>query len=353
MLCNNKVAVISTGNGGQSMAAYFASLGAKVSLYARESDRVEMFRTNIFHASGVINSSVKIDSITCNMQEAIKDAHLIMVTTPSQYHSIVAMDMAPYLADGQAVVLNPGRTFGTYEFENTILSNGCTADVLLGEADTFIFTCRCIQLGYPKIYSIKTNVLVGAHEKRYSKELTAIMQRWFPNSIQEAQSVLHTGITNLGMIFHPVPFLMNLTRSEAGEKFLYYMQAISPLVASILERMDEERLAVAHALGVSTPSVQQWLTERYGSQGHTLYETIQNTSAYSEVYTPTDIYSRYVFEDVPTGCVPMYCVGKALGIDMPVVKSVIDWASSVYGIDFYAKGRNREKMDLDKIIKAL
>ena len=39
----------------------------------------------------------------------------------------------PYLVDGQTVVLNPGRTFGTYVFEKTLRENGCKADILLGK----------------------------------------------------------------------------------------------------------------------------------------------------------------------------------------------------------------------------
>jgi len=51
---NKKIAVISSGNGGQSMAAYFAYLGYKVTLYAREAERVDMFPDNRFVLSGEV-----------------------------------------------------------------------------------------------------------------------------------------------------------------------------------------------------------------------------------------------------------------------------------------------------------
>ena len=96
---------------------------------------------------------------------------------------------------------------------------------------------------------------------------------------------------------------MNLVRIEAGEDFLYYHEGISPLVASVLERLDQERVAVARALGVPVLPVLDWLHSKYGSRGGSLYEALQQTEAYAAVLGPKDIHTRYLYEDVPTGCV--------------------------------------------------
>ena len=153
----------------------------------------------------------------------------------------------------------------------------------------------------------------------------------------------------MGMIFHPLPVLMNLTRIERQERFLYYQNAISPLVAGMLERMDAERMSVAQALGVQTLPVLEWLQDKYGSTGKNLYECLQNTDAYREVYTPSDINTRYVFEDVPTGCVPMVAIARHLGIDLPITRAVVSWASAIYDRDFYNEGRNETKVDFEAL----
>lgn len=349
---NKKIAVISTGNGGQSMAAYFTSQGYTVSLYAREVERVDMFRTKRFVMSGVVNGTVYVDSISCDMKEVIKDAHLIMVTTPAQYHTIVAKDMAPCLNDGQVVLLNPGRTFGTFEFDKTLRDNGCTAKYILAEADTFAFTCRCVQIGYPMIYSIKNNVLVGAH---IPETIDTIMDVLNPvlGCFAPAESVVQTSLMNIGMIFHPLPFIMNFTRVELGEHYLHYKEGITPMIADLLESLDHERTSVAKALGYELMSAKEWLAERYGAKGINLYEGIQANDAYADVYAPTDIYSRYVFEDIPTGCVPLSAVAAHLGVDTPITNALISWASALYGFDFVGRGRNADKMDLDNITRTL
>ena len=344
-----KIAVISSGNGGQSMAAYFSYLGFSTALYAREAERVKMFTSSKFRVSGEVEGEVEIDIISDDMEEVVNNAFLIMVTTPAQYHHIVARAMAPYLTDGQAVVLNPGRTFGTLAFSKVLEEWGCKADILLGETDTFTFTCRCPSPGHAEIYKIKDSVRIAAHNTAYGERLLNITREVF-KMYSLAESVLYTGFSNIGMIFHPMPILMNITRVEAKESFLYYQEGISPLVASVLEKMDLERVAVAKAYGVSVPSARQWLAECYGSRGGSLYEQIQNTVAYKTVIAPTDLYTRYIFEDVPTGCVPTSCAGKAAGVKTEVIDTLIAWASTVYGRDFHAEGRNETLIDFQSYL---
>lgn len=322
-----------------------------MSLYAREQERVDMFEGTRFTLSGIYQWEAELACISCDMGAVLEGAFLVMVTTPSQYHTIVAKEMAPHLVSGQTVVLNPGRTFGTFEFSKALRAAGCQADVTLAEMETFVFTCRCDTVAAPIIYSVKRDVKVAAHQVQRTPGVTQLLGGLFP-SICAASSVLETGLSNLGMIFHPVPVLMNLTRIEAKERFLYYKEGITPLVAGVLERLDAERLSVADALGVSVSPAIAWLGARYGAQGNNLYETIQDTDAYANVYAPTDTRTRYVFEDVATGCVPIVCIGQALGLTTPITKAVVDWASAVYGVDFYKRGRNAEKLPIGEIVAA-
>lgn len=332
------------------MAAYFAYLGYRVALYAREAERVDMFPDFKFTLSGEVNAEVEVELISADMGQVIKDAQLIMVTTPAQYHPIVARAMAPHLTDGQAVVLNPGRTFGTMAFSKVLMECGSKAEIMLGETDTFTFTCRCPELMKPQIYKIKDVVRLAAHDDSYSGKLLTLLHEIF-DMYSLAENVLYTGFANVGMIFHPMPILMNITRVEAKEDFKFYVQGISPLVANILEKMDLERVAVANAYGVAVPSARSWLAECYGSRGNSLYEQIQNTEAYEPVIAPTDLYTRYIFEDILTGCVPTSCAGKAAGINTEVLDTLIKWASILYGRDFYAEGRNENLIDFESFLR--
>ena len=352
MLNRNKVAVISTGNGGQSMAAYLSLKGYETTLYAREKERVEMFRNNVFELGGKFPGTVTISMISMDMEAVIRDAALIMVTTPAQYHSIVARAMAPYLVDGQSVVLNPGRTFGTCEFENTLERSGCRAKIILGETDTFLFTCRADAPGHPIIYEMKQDVGMAAHNPKETPHLVELVSGFFPDVVP-AKNVLQTGMSNIGMIFHPLPTLMNVTRIERHETYLHYIEGITPSVAAMLEQMDAERVAVAEHVGARVLTAKEWVKDRYGSEGATLYERIQNTEAYRGITAPKTLTTRYFYEDIQTGCVPVSVLGDHCGIDTPLIDAVISMGSAVCGQDFRKTGRNESMVERNQVLKIL
>lgn len=346
MIDQNKIAVISSGNGGQTMAAYLAKLGFSVSLYVREKERIKMFPVDhVFRLRGTIEAESVVGIISNEMREVINGAHLIMVTTPAQYHPFIAQEMASCLEDGQIIVLNPGRTFGTYVFKKKLDEFGNDKDIILAETETFVFACRCTRIAEPFIHSIKNTVHIAAHNSRDTSRVIEVLSPKFPGIMKPVQSTLYTGFANIGMVFHPLPILLNITRVENQEKFRYYIQGITPLVANIIDRMDRERVLIAKAYGVDVPSAFDWLNEHYGSEGDTLYERIQNTEAYANIFAPTDIDTRYIYEDVLTGCVPIYYAGKAIGIESPIINSVILWASTIYASDFKQNGRNDKDID--------
>lgn len=352
MLDQNKIAVISSGNGGQTMAAYLANLGFTVSLHVREKERVEMFPADhIFHLRGMIEAESVVSMISNEMHEVIKGAHLIMVTTPAQYHPFIAQEMATCLEEGQIIVLNPGRTFGTYVFKRKLDYSGNNKNVILAEAETFVFACRCSRIAEPFIHSIKNTIHIAAHNPCDTSRVLEVLSPIFPGIMKPAKSTLYTSFANIGMVFHPLPILLNITRVENQEKFRYYIQGITPLVANIIDRMDRERVLVAKAYGVDVPSAFDWLSEHYGSKGDTLYERIQNTEAYANIFAPTDIDTRYIYEDVLTGCVPVYYAGKAIGIESPIINSAILWASTIYASDFKQNGRNDKIIDFTALLE--
>jgi len=57
-----------------------------------------------------------------------------------------------------------------------------------------------------------------------------------------------------------------------------------------------------------------------------------------------------VFEDIPTGCVPVSCAGRAAGVKTEIMDTMIKWASLLYGRDFRAEGRNENLIDFKSFL---
>ena len=131
---------------------------------------------------------------------------------------------------------------------------------------------------------------------------------------------------------HPTPVLLNIGAIErGGDGFKHYHEGITPTVARVLEELDKERLMVAGMVGVKAISVRDWLLVAYGAKGSSLHEALRDTEFYRSLKAPNTIRHRYIWEDVPTGLVPIASLGEALGLTCPVTNQMIDLANLLCG----------------------
>lgn len=346
-----KVAVIGAGNGGQAFASYFTHMGCKVSLYNRNPGVLHEIEENEgIELIGYYNFKEKIDELSSNISQTVKGADLIMVATPANAHGDIAEQIAPFLKDGQIILLNPGRTLGTHFFSEVLRRNGLREEVIVAEADTLIYTCRLVKNGLCRVFSLKKELRIAAHNSAHTKQICEILSKFY-DVIVPTNSILETGLSNLGVIFHPVPVILNIARIEEQSTFLHYQQGISPIVASFLEKIDAERVAIAKALDINVMSAVEWLHHVYKTEGDTLYEALQNNIAYTQVLAPYTIHTRYIYEDIGTGLVPLSILARELGLENSAMDSIIKLASMLYDYDFYKNGRNESMIDFQNIIK--
>lgn len=338
-------AVIGAGNGGQAIAGHLALKGYKVNLYNRTFQKlIPIIEKCGIELEGEVKGFGKLNVITDDIEKAIKDVDIVLVVVPASAHYKLAENILPYLRDGQIIVLNPGRTGGALEVYNVIKKRE-NLDVVIAETDTFIYACRS-SMGKAKIYKIKEVVSVAAIPKDKTEMVVGKLNIAFSQFVP-AQNVLETSFNNFGAVFHPTPTLLNAARIETTKgNFEYYREGISPSVAKILEKIDNERMMVAKALGVNTISAKRWLKESYNSEGENLYEAIQKTKAYVGLLAPQTLDCRYIFEDVPMSLVPMSSIGKEIGIKTPTIDAVIHLASIMHGKDYWKIGRTAKKLGI-------
>jgi opine dehydrogenase len=342
-----KFAVIGAGSAGLATAAHLAYLGYAVNLYNRTEERLKPLKAKGgFRASGLIKGFIKPDRITTAAEEAIKGVEIVIVATPAHSHRQIAAAIAPYLSDGQTVLLTPGRTGGAIEFDDVLKQSGARAKITLAETQTILYTCRPGEDSDAEILALKNKVALSAFPATGTTALVSSLKAVFPNYFAAAD-VLETGLNNVGCILHPIPTLLNIGWIESPTtRFKYYYEAITPSVAGILELLDEERLAVAGGLGIKAISTRQWLKEAYGANGRNLYEAIQNNKSYATIDAPESIRHRYLLEDVPTGLVPIAWLGKLAGVETPLMNHIIDLAGLACAIDFRKTGRTAQSLGI-------
>jgi opine dehydrogenase len=68
--------------------------------------------------------------------------------------------------------------------------------------------------------------------------------------------------------------------------------------------------------------------------------------SYQNVTAPTTLDHRYLWEDIPTGLVPISDVAHALDIATPTIDRLIDQGSEELGRDFRKEGRTLKRLGI-------
>lgn len=342
-----RIAVIGTGSGGQTIAGHMGAIGHTVSLYGRRQEIVDALRAceGITLTGRLEGMKGKLAEVSTNIAEVIVGTDVIMVATTATAHKSLANQMAPYLEDGQVVVLNPGRTCGALEFKNTLKETGCYKQVFVAEAQTLVYACRIVKTGEVNVIGIKDRVLISALP---ASDTGAVIEKLKPmySCFYPAKNILQTSFENIGAMFHPSVVLFNEATIERGQSFYFYRE-ITPALAHMIEALDEERMAVGKAYGIDLISAKDWVSYAYdGVEGDTLCERMQNNPAYYEILAPTTINCRQITEDIPTGIMPMAELGMVAGVSTPIMDALITMCSTLLQKDFRKDGRSLESLGL-------
>ena len=159
-------------------------------------------------------------------------------------------------------------------------------------------------------------------------------------------NVFRTSFDNIGAVFHPAITVLNAGWIEDKYEFEFYVQGASASVCRVLEKLDEERVAVAAALGINAITAREWLYRAYDASGRNLNEAMMANVGYRGISAPNTLNIRYLTEDVPMSLVPLASLGEMLGVATPTIRSIIQVASIIHGTDFHKEGRTVEKLGL-------
>ncbi len=346
-----KIAVIGAGNGGQAIAGYLGMVGHEVSLYDIDAPKIdELQLKGGIELEGRIAGFGEVACITTDVKEAVEGAEIIMVTTVANAHGDVAKSMAPYIEDGQVIILNPGRTCGALAFKQTLGDSGCTKRHYLGEAQTLVYACRAMEDGRVNVIGVKDEVLLAGLPAADTDYVLEKITPIYPCFIK-TDNVLRTSLENIGAVFHPCVLLFNAATIERNDTFWFYRD-MTEQVAAFIEKFDAERLAVGKAYGMELLGVKDWIKFAYkDTDGDTLCERMRNNPAYHDIKSPSTIFTRQLIEDIPTGVLPIMELGRAAGVATPLLESMVHICEALLNMDLHTNGRSLKNLGLEGMTK--
>ncbi|PIV23098.1 MAG: hypothetical protein COZ69_01250 [Deltaproteobacteria bacterium CG_4_8_14_3_um_filter_45_9] len=361
------VAVLGGGNGGHAVAANLSLAGFKVNFFElpQFADSFEkVLRTKEIQIEGVsIDGMAKLNLATTDIQQAIKDAEVIFVITPAFGHKAMADVCAPFVQDGQMIVLMPGSG-GSLEFINIFKQKKVKREITFAESCTLPYGARLKGSGHVSVLINAVILPTGVFPSNRTAGVISKLKQFYPMIIP-AKDVLEAAINNPNPVVHPVATLLSATRIEHSKgEFYLYAEGMTPSVARAYESLNQERLSICEALGYK---LYHW--DNLEFKDYNLGETeeecryrILNTSmdaafgkdgiyAGIKMKGPEHLKDRFVTEDVPYGMVLLSTLGNLLGVPTPTHDAVIQMASVINRTDYWKTGRGMKQLGLSKLDK--
>ncbi len=344
-----KVAVMGGGNGSHTIAADLALKGLTVNMFEMEQFAAHMrkvFETREIEMSGIAGSGIaKLNLVTTNIRAAIEDVEVVFLPLPGFTVSVYGQLIAPYLKEDQIVVIMPG-TLSALEFREALRANGNHRDPIIAETGGLPFATRLVGPGKVKTFHIRSVCGLASIPGMNGKIVYKKLKGLYPFDLKN--SLVETGLGHLTPLLHPAGCLLNAGRIERSHgEFFMYEEGMTPSVVRVIESLDRERLKIGKALGIRLPTgVDMMVESGYGPRG-TLWESLNGSAGLTPVKGPDSLENRYVTEDIPFGLVAWASLGDAVGVETPIMDSLVEIGSAVMAKNCWKEGRNLKKMGLE------
>lgn len=337
-----RITIIGAGSTGHAVAGVMSMRGFQVTLcdnerFSKELDAVK--ELGFIQLRGRIRGIGKPAKVTTDPEEAVPGAQAIFVHVPADRHEEVARFIAPYLEDGQHILIIPGN-LGAFVFRKVFQELGVTAKVTLTEKEGNFCPCRLsapaeVTVGMPLNLKGKVASLPASDTERVLKDLEGVVE-------YTANANVFEGVINAGNVINHIASTVLSTAEidHKGDQYALFKYAFTPSVVHCVNKIAAERKAVIEAMGMTQHG------EPTGMINKVLHldEHPEVRVFYEYMDGPNSVDHRYLHEDCGCGGAFALSVAKRLGMEMPVLEAFLGVAGAINDRDYIHGGRTLENL---------
>lgn len=340
-----RVGIIGLGQGGKALAVHLASRGHKPLIYCcpghrKDYDYLKAHGSKL-EASHAVKGVYEFQLVD-ELDDFVRGTDYIIIVTLSTAHRSILHALSNYDLRNTTIVALPGGG----SFAAKVRQMGLQARNIV-ESCTLPYASRCPAPGEVAVLYIKHSFPLAAVRPLQERD-RLVLSELFAGRADWRRSVLGIWLNCTNPVVHCPPMLFNAGRVESGDEFSLYGEGITPSVARATMDLDRERMAIAAAVGEGAPSVLDWTNIWYDA-AYPDWVTFarQSTPHNKHGLAPKTLQGqRFLDEDMKETMVLWYCLGRALGLELPVMRSMITLASSLLGEDYLTTGSTLESLGL-------
>lgn len=353
-----KVTIFGTGNGGLTAAYHLSKMGHEICIYDFPEFQTQceaVRQAGGIHAAEkeddskmLLDGFQKISLVAENMEEAMAFADFYVILCPSFAQERFFSEMIPWLRDNSTVLTMPANYAGLVFTEMLRKEGKEKLQIRFADAISIPWACRILEPGVTGIMGLKKFLPLSIFPADPSGKTEEAVRKLLPIPVEILPDPISAGLENINFGGHPLMTIVNMGLLENfGGQFSYYKDCCSPATARAAAKMDQERLAVGHALGLSLRTELDAMNALYGVKEESVYAFNRNSVPHGKIHNaPASSRARYITEDVPYVLVPCYELACLAEIEVPLVKACITIASAYNDEDYFRTGRTLEKMGL-------
>ncbi len=339
-----RVGIAGAGSIAMASAVLVERSGHKATLWSPSgTGTAELGGEGALEATGAVEGRFS-PAVAGSAQSLAEGADVILIALPGYGHKTVMEALAPHLREGQQVVISSHASFGALYLGKLLADRGLTLPITAW--GTTAATGRRQSGTHVKVNTVRARVDMCTVPVDRQDEALATCTALFGEVFVPRDGLLAITLSNLNPQNHMGIALGNMTRMERGEDWSQG-QNVTPNVGRLLERLDEERLAIASALGLEVKTI----FEHFHQSFHVPVASISDMNQQMHVEGnggtgPATADSRYVTEDVPYGLCQTVVLGELAGRPAVLHQAGVDIFSAMYGRDFAAENTLLEALNL-------
>lgn len=279
----------------------------------------------------------KPNLITRNAEQAVAFADVIMVMTTTSQHEHVAQLIAPYVRDGQIIVLIPGY-MGSLIFKKYIHK-----DVIYSEWETTAYNGRIVDQLYVHVTFYNPRNAISVLPVKATERVLSLFSPVLHNTHYTRRHILESAMHNPNMIVHPIGILFSASRIEhSGGEFWMYKEAFTESVIHVIHAFDEQKNRVLQAFGCEP--LNYFEAAKWRNEEDLTIDAMEVFRSFSNAANkgPSTIHHRYLTEDVPMGLGLYTSIGRVAGVDTSIADSIMTLSSALIQKDLRAEARTIE-----------
>lgn len=340
-----RIGIIGLGQGGKALAVHLASRGHKPLIYCVPGHRTEYdfvkHHGSIIAATHAVEGQYEVQLVDDLAEFVLRTDHIIIVTLSTAHRTIIKA-LCKYDLRNTTIVALPGG--GSFTAKARQL--GLKARNIL-ESCTLPYASRSPGAGQVAVLYIKSTFPLAAVKSMQEKD-RLVLSDIFAGRVEWRKSILNIWLNCTNPVVHCPPMIFNAGRVESGDSFCLYGDGITPSVARATTNLDDERIAIAKSVGEKAPTVLEWTNIWYDASYPDWVTFARQSMPHNKHgQAPTTLAGqRYLDEDMKETMVLWYYLGRACGLELPVMRSMITLASSMVGEDYFATGNTLESLGL-------